>query len=389
MSPRFSKSLPMSFVFINCTAETFTPTRSGGICSWVRELALAAQKDGIEPWVITKTSSAEPYPWPKTILIDYPPMPKNKILSKLFYVQKDLTGWGHVRQKAYNLKVAAAIQKAGLQHFPLLLNNDAEMAVFLRRKFPQAVIFHQAHNRNPCSEKFRRQFKSSVDAATAVSNDCGQWNKDYFGLDSIQTLYAGVDIDQYHPASSPPDGPPLINFVGRTDHSKGTDLLLKAARLLSPTLKFRLQVLGSNHYGYSVPDAFEQELDGLSEELERSGIPVRRPGFVDRYALPGELRKAHINVVPSRWDEPFGLVTPEGMASGLATVASRTGGTPEIIADAGFLFEREDVDGLAGHLERLICDPPLLAEYGRRARVRAEEFTWTRAWSRLRRLVGV
>ena len=379
----------MTFVVINCTAETFTPTRSGGICSWVRELTLAAQKDGIEPWVITKISPAAPYPWPKTILIEYPRIPTNRFLSKLVYVQRDLTGWGHVRQKAYNLKIAAVIQKSGLQDRPLLLNNDIELAVFLRRKFPRAFILHQAHNRNPCSEKFRRQFKSAVDAAAAVSDDCGRWNKEYFGLDSIQTVYPGVDTQQYHPAPCPPDGPPLINFVGRTDHSKGTDLLLQAAKLLSPTLKFRLQVLGSNHYGYSVPDAFEQELQSLSEELELGGIPVRRPGFVDRYALPDELRKAHINVVPSRWDEPFGLVTPEGMATGLATVASRTGGTPEIIADAGFLFEREDVEGLAGHLERLICDPMLLAEYGRRARTRAEEFTWTRAWSRLRPLIGV
>ena len=379
----------MSFVFINCTAETFTPTRSGGICSWVWEHCRCAQKDGIVPWVITKTSPDPPYPWPRTILIDYPAIPQNRYLSKLAYLQRSMTGWGHVRQKAYNLKIAAAISKAGLQDRPLLLNNDAELAVFLRRKFPKALLFHQAHNRNPCSEKFRQQFKASVDVTTAVSDDCGRWNKEYFSLDTIQTLYAGVDIDQYHPAPRPPDGPPLINFVGRTDHSKGTDLLLKAALKLTPSRKFRLQILGSNHYGYSVPDAFETELQALSEELERGGIPVRRPGFVDRYALPDELRKAHINVIPSRWDEPFGLVTPEGMATGLATIASRTGGTPEIIGDAGFLFERGDVDGLAAHLERLICEPTVLAEYGKRARIRAGEFTWSRAWSRLRPLVGV
>ena len=379
----------MSFVFINCTAETFTPTRSGGICSWVWEHCRSAEKDGIQPWVITKTSPAEPYPWPNTILIDYPHIPKNRVWSKLFYVQRDLTGWGHVRQKAYNLKVAAAITKAKLQDRPLLLNNDIELAVFLRRKFPSATLFHQAHNRNPCRSKFRTQFKQAVNRATAVSDDCGRWNKEYYGLDTIQTLYAGVDTEQYHPADTLPAGPPIINFVGRTDHSKGTDLLLLAAQQLSRKTKgFGLQVLGTNHYGYSVQDDFQQRLTDLSEELEASGIPVRRPGFVDRYRLPGELRKAQINVVPSRWDEPFGLVTPEGMATGLATVASRTGGTPEIIGDAGLLFERGDADGLAAHLERLVCDAPLRREYGRQARERVQEFTWDRAWARLRPLVG-
>jgi len=380
----------MSFVFVNCTAETFTPTRSGGICSWVWELCRSAQKGGVEPWVITKTSPDPPYPWPKTVLLDYPHVPRNRVLSKLVYLQRDLTGWGHVRQKAWNLKIAAALVRENLQGLPLLINNDIELAVYLRRRFPQATIIHQAHNRNPCRDKFRRQFAPSVDLALAVSDDCGRWNKEYFGLDSITTVYPGVNTEQYRPAEEVPPGPPLINFVGRTDHSKGTDLLLRAAQSLSRTTKnFRLQVLGSSHYGYQEQDDFQRMLDTLAAGLEADGIPVRRPGFVSRPALPDELRKAHINVVPSRWDEPFGLVTPEGMATGLATVASRTGGTPEIIGDAGFLFERGDVDALAGHLERLVCDAPLRLEYGRRARARAEWFTWDRTWARLQPLMGL
>jgi len=93
--------------------------------------------------------------------------------------------------------------------------------------------------------------------------------------------------------------------------------------------------------------------------------------------------------VPSRWDEPFGLVTPEGMATGLATVASRTGGTPEIVADAGLLFERGDAEELAAHLERLIEDEALRRDYARRARMRAEHFTWDKAWAAFRPIIGV
>ncbi len=395
--PLGHESSPMSVVFVNCTAETFTPTRSGAICTWLWELCRAAQRqdarqdarrDGL-PWVITKTSPAAPYDWPNTIFVDYPHIPKNRLLSKLWYLHRDLTGWGHVRQKRYNLRVAAAIRRAGLQDRPLLLNNDIELAVYLRRRFPRSFILHLAHNDNPCRPKFRRQFKDSVNAAAAVSDHCGQWNLDYFGLDEISTLYAGVDLDRFTPAPERPPGPPLINFVGRTDNAKAPDLLLHAAMLLAQKTKdFRLQILGSNHYGWSEPDDYQRRLQALAAQLEADGIPVRLPGFVDRYALPDELRKAHINVVPSRWPEPFGLVTPEGMACGLATVGSRTGGTPEIIADAGFLFERDDVDALAGHLERLVCDEPLRAEYGRRARKRAEWFTWDRTWTQLRALMG-
>ena len=51
----------MSVVFINCTGETFTPTRSGAISTWTWETCRAARKQGIEPWVITRKTNAEPY----------------------------------------------------------------------------------------------------------------------------------------------------------------------------------------------------------------------------------------------------------------------------------------------------------------------------------------
>jgi glycosyltransferase involved in cell wall biosynthesis len=101
------------------------------------------------------------------------------------------------------------------------------------------------------------------------------------------------------------------------------------------------------------------------------------------------MRKAQIHVVPSRWEEPFGLSTVEGMATGLAVVASRTGGTTEVIGNAGLLFERDDVDGLASHLARLLDDPGLRADFGRLARARAERFTWDHTWSRIAKLTGL
>jgi glycosyltransferase involved in cell wall biosynthesis len=100
------------------------------------------------------------------------------------------------------------------------------------------------------------------------------------------------------------------------------------------------------------------------------------------------LRKAHIHVVPSRWDEPFGLATLEGMASGLAVIASRTGGTTEVVDGAGLLFERDSTDQLADHLTTLLGDVKLRDEYGVRARARAEKFSWARTWTEIQKATG-
>ncbi len=382
----------MDVVFINCTGETFTPTKSGAICTWLWELCHAARRTGIEPLVITRTSDAPSYQWGRKVEIEYPRRPtiRGTGLGRLIELQRRLTGWGHVRQRAYSARIVRAIRTLGMSKAVFLLSNDPELAVYLRQKFPHAFIAHHFHNQNPCSMRFRRRLAESLDLATAVSDFCGKWNQEYFALNKVHTIYNGVDTTNFRPAGRRPDSVPIINFVGRTDHSKAPDLLLRAAQRLSrETNRFAIQILGSRFYGWSEPDDYQCEIQKLSDELEEKDIEVRRPGFIDRGRLPAELRKAEINVVPSRWDEPFGLVTVEGMASGLATVASRTGGTPEVVGDSGFLFTRDSVDELTDHLRRLLEDEDLRATYAIKARIRAEEFTWDHTWAHLRPLLGI
>ncbi|MGA3170995.1 MAG: glycosyltransferase family 4 protein [Chthoniobacteraceae bacterium] len=384
----------MSVVFINCAGETFTPTKSGAISTWIWEVCRAAKKEGAEPWVITRTTNAEPHPWRNAVLLEYPWIPsfRGTGIGRLLQIQRQLGGWGHVRQGAYARRVVRAIRERGLERMPFILHNDPEMAVHMRRCFPQATIMHLFHNANSCGERCRREFGKAVTVAAGVSDFITRWQGEYFAMDDARqrTIYNGVDIERFAPCEEEPDGPAVINFLGRTDASKAPDLLLRAAKQLARKRKdFSVQILGARYYWGSEPDDYQRMLDKLSGELEEEGIAVRRPGVVSRHALPGELRKAHIHVVPSRWDEPFGLATVEGMATGLATVASRTGGTMEVVGDAGFLFGRDSEDELAGHLETLVGNRELRSDYGRKARIRAERFTWDETWAGVRKAVGV
>jgi glycosyltransferase involved in cell wall biosynthesis len=82
-----------------------------------------------------------------------------------------------------------------------------------------------------------------------------------------------------------------------------------------------------------------------------------------------------VMVVPSRHEDPAPNVAIEAMASGVPVVATRTGGTPELIADGttGFLVDRERPDQIAGCILRLISDPRLRERMGCAGRQRAEE----------------
>ena len=80
------------------------------------------------------------------------------------------------------------------------------------------------------------------------------------------------------------------------------------------------------------------------------------------------LQDADISVVPSLIDEPFGLSAAEAMACELPVVASNVGGLGIMISETGLLFERGDASGLADQLARLIQNPELRLQLGKKGR---------------------
>ena len=56
--------------------------------------------------------------------------------------------------------------------------------------------------------------------------------------------------------------------------------------------------------------------------------------------LKKKMKNASIVVIPSIWEEPFGLVAAEAMSNGACIIASKVGGIPEIIKDNGILIDK-------------------------------------------------
>jgi glycosyltransferase involved in cell wall biosynthesis len=381
----------MKLVFLNAPQESFTPTHSGAIATIIWELCREARADGIEPVVVTRSSEVAPYQGLKTVFVDYPPEPKGRAAIFMARARRKVAGWTAFGQATYARRVAAALKREGLLEHQVVMFNDPEMAVFLRRRFGKMYMLHWFQNQLPSKAPGRRGLGSAVNAIAAVSNFTSRWVENYYGLkaESVHTLYNAVDGARFKPADQAPAGKPVINFVGRTGIEKAPDLLLKAAlKLAKQTKEFSLQIVGANHWGRLEMDDYQRQLQSLSSQLAAEGIAVRMTGHVDRPSLPAEIRKAHIHVVPSRWDEPCALAILEGMASGLATTGSATGGTPELIGDAGLLFERDSVDQLAANLHRLVTDEKERNEIAANCRKRAEGFSWNRTWNTLKTILN-
>lgn len=381
----------MKVVFVNSTSETFSPTAAGAAISmWVWEMCLAARRAGVEPLVITKQSDAQPYDWQRTVFVPFPSPPKHPVLNFAARAERKLTGWRYLRQRTYVRRVADAVKAAGMEDGCLVLHNDPEMAIYLRRLLPEARIVLLFHNSNHYMRPaFRGDLAESTSLILAVSDAAARAVEQAYRLPSgtVKTLYNGVDVGQFKPAARSNGEAPVVNFTGRIRYEKAPDLLLKAALVVSESTKeFSIQLLGRSELNDGQVDDYELGIRELIRALELRGVSVRQPGYVDRRHVAEEVRKAHIHVTPSRKQEEFGLATIEAMASGLATVASQTGGTPEVVGTAGFLFATEAVNELAAHLKALILDRELRTLYAQKARSRAEGFTWDQTWANLVKL---
>jgi glycosyltransferase involved in cell wall biosynthesis len=82
---------------------------------------------------------------------------------------------------------------------------------------------------------------------------------------------------------------------------------------------------------------------------------------------------AAVAVVPSRWQEPLGLVAIEAMAARTPVVATRVGALPEVIIHehTGLVVEPGDAGALAKALDTVIGDPALQRAYGAAGRAQA------------------
>jgi glycosyltransferase involved in cell wall biosynthesis len=381
----------MKLAFLNSPMGTFTPTHSGAIATIIWELCRQAQGQGIEPVVVSRASEFEPYRGVPAVFVDYPPAPVTSRLLPLWRARRKILGWTHLRQDEYARRLANALRENNLLDHKVVLFNDPEMAHFLRARFPKLFMLHWFQNQLPSKAPARRGLGSAANVIAAVSDFTARWVEGYYSLaaGSVRTLYNAVDAERFSPGEPAPAAKPVINFVGRTGIEKAPDLLLKAALELSRRTKnFSLQIVGSNHWGRFEMDDYQRQLQSLTAELEGRGIGVRLTGHVERGALPAEIRKAHIHVVPSRWDEPCALAILEGMACGLATTASATGGTPELIGDAGLLFGRDSVEGLANNLAELVENDSARRDVAQRCRARAEQFSWNRTWTKLKELLN-
>jgi glycosyltransferase involved in cell wall biosynthesis len=167
------------------------------------------------------------------------------------------------------------------------------------------------------------------------------------------------------PALAPtplPFDPPVLLCLGRLVEEKGFDLALRTLALLTGRgRRARMRVVGDG------PERMQLE------ELAR-GLPVEFSDGVPHEKVPELINTTTLALIPSRWQEPFGLVVLDAALMARPVVATRVGGLSEVIegGETGLLVEPENPVALAEAIESLLRDPARLRAMGEQAKERVE-----------------
>jgi spore coat protein SA len=268
------------------------------------------------------------------------------------------------------------------------IHNRPEHAAALAPTLHKLGVAVVLHMHNPLPSGLNR---TQIDALKRIPLIfCSRFLKDKAGaqysgaLQRTFHLYNGADAKLFHPpvaAEVHKEKVPTVLFVGRLMPYKGAHILLKAMKILRKGgVNAFCRIIGASFFGGSKPNEYIRSLEkscptNTSLNGHRSGVD-----------LAEEFRQADIFCCPSVWEEPFGMVIVEAMASGVPVIASDAGGIPEALQfGGGILVPPNDAEALAAALLSLIANSKLRIELGKQglAAIR-EHFSWARIQLRYR-----
>ena len=210
-------------------------------------------------------------------------------------------------------------------------------------------------------KKFIKEFtQSQTDLFICHTNrakDC--LIKEGIGENKIEVIKLGVDINRFKSQNSKvkdqSDKLKIKNikilFVGRLVKEKGLPDLQEAIKQIekskfkSQNYKLKVKVIKGNINYREMPKVYQE---------------------ADIFVLPSKTTKT--------WEEQYGMVLVEAMASGLPIVAYNTGAIAELVGEAGLLIKESDVNQLANSIKLLIENRDLRLKLGKIGRKRAEKY---------------
>jgi len=243
---------------------------------------------------------------------------------------------GHLFAMAvYGVAVGSLIRKPAF----LTLHTGSEQTAALRRRIALRWAIRRSAGGSVVSEKMRSdllvELGSSAKKLVTIPNGVPV----PVGSRQLIRHELGIRDDEL-----------VVAAVGSCCHRKNHVSLIRACAALPQSIPWRLLIVGRE--------------DEASEDMRRLVADLSLAGQVHflgvREDVGNILAATEVFAMPSQW-EGLPLALLEAMAFGVASVATRVGGVPEVMRDGenGLLVDANEDGELTKALERLLCNAEL------------------------------
>ena len=232
----------------------------------------------------------------------------------------------------------------------ILLENCPGYAYKLSQRGYHNIILHLHNELLHSNSRYHDEIFNSLSKIITVSDYIKERVSSILPSNKVQTIYNGIDLNLFSPQKTSSISRKDLGFTkddfiivysGRINSEKGISELIDALLLLRDLPQIKLMVLGSSFFdNVKNEDAFIYSLKHKAKRIENNIVFT---GFIPYDRVPEYLQLADIAVLPSMWEEPFGLTIVEALAVGLPLIPTRSGGIPEICDGVASFVDRNNI----------------------------------------------
>ncbi len=264
----------------------------------------------------------------------------------------------------------------------IVLENSPGHAYKLSQRGYNNIILHLNNDLLNSQSKYHEFIFNGLSKILTCSNYIKNRVSTISPSNKIQTLYNAIDVKRFsvkHDSAINREAIGLseedfvIVYSGRINKDKGVSELIDAMLLLKEKPHLKLMIIGGTFFGNTTSE--DNFVSSLKDKAKCLADRIVFTGFVQYENIPDYLHLADIAVLPSMWEEPFGLTIVEALAAGLPLITTRSGGIPEICEGVATIVDKENVvNNLASAILDLYHHPEKRAQMSKASIERAQQF---------------
>lgn len=284
--------------------------------------------------------------------------PKADTLNTHYHYIDTTSWWGRLKRHIYVRTHKSVYYNQYIEYFfyealkdiakkeydIIILENRPGYAIPLSKVSKAKIVIHLHNDLLNKDSKDALEICKVCDKVITVSDYIKRKVETIDSNISIITVHNGIDLERFYNAT-PIDRTTLgfkeddfiVVYSGRLIKEKGIEELIDAFNQLKDYPQIKLLILGGCFYGLSYNNSFINTLRKKYENIKESIVFT---GFIPYEQLPCYLKVGDVAVVPSIWEEPFGLTCVEALASGLPLVTTNSGGITETCKNGAIIIEK-------------------------------------------------